>query len=399
MIHSALTHALTYACRGNRIRGGTAVPHSCADEVLGMSESDSVRAYFREYVEDVVNSGYWDEPFVLAFLGETIEYELGPEGETEFLALARQLLRKRRAKEARWAGPTENDALDQAFRALRERGILALQNAGETVEQGWKRAEEEAGLLGGSVRGVAFFAHEDVRRAVRGGELQLSAGALGASNDSEASLRVRQEVRDCLADHGLEARASGLPGGPIRLEPFPWRKRRWTHMVRDGSGRFVVRPNDAPFRFAPVLQALAGETGFPREAVVGALEAYMTERVREHHGAWRELDARYDPQQDRVDVYQVVFVVEHPGEPATARNQRTLAELERLGLEVAVGDELVFQIFYRLEDARSAGEQDRDYGPLLRLRTFGFSMPAPTDEMLRAGILARLRSAPKVEGP
>lgn len=364
-----------------------------------MSESDTVRAYFREYIEDVVNSGYWDEPFVLSFLGETIEYELGREEEKEFLTLATQLLKERREEEARWAGPTANDALDQAFTVLRDQGIFALQNAGATVEQGWQRVSEEASLLAGSVRGVAFFVEDDVRRAVRGGALWLSAGAPGARDDSEASLRVRQEVRDCLAHHGLETRGSGTPDALIRLEPFPWRKRRWTHLVRDGAGRLVVRPNDAPYRFAPVLQDVTRETGLPREAVVGALEACMADRLRQHLGAWRELDARYDPQKDRVDVYQVVHVVEQLGDPPASRNQRTLAELERLGLEVVAGDTLVFEVFYQWEDARTARAQDRAWGPLLRLRSFGFSMPAPTDEALRDGILARLRSAPKPDGP
>ncbi|WP_228557624.1 hypothetical protein [Myxococcus sp. AB056] len=356
-----------------------------------MSEDESVHAHFGEYVQDVVASGYWDEPLVLAFLGETIEYELGPEGEAEFLAQARRLLRERFAEEARWTTPTANDALDQAFAVLKSRGIVALQNAGLNVEQGWARIEEEAGLLGPSVRGVAFFSEEDVHHAVRGEALRMTARAPGARADSPESSRVRQEVRACLVDHGLASRDEGAPDS-IQLAPFAWRKRRWTHVERVGAGGVLVRPNDAPWRFAPVLRAASQELGFPAEAVVGALEDYIAARVRQQYGAWLELDLAYEPARDRVKVCQVLSVVERLDPPPASSNQRTLAELQAQGFDVSVEDELLVELFYQLADAEAARRQDKKWGVLQRLLTFGFSIPAPSDELLRAELLARLRS-------
>ena len=41
-----------------------------------------------------------------------------------------------------------------------------------------------------------------------------------------------------------------------------------------------------------------------------ALEAHIRDAALKHYGDWRKLEARYDPEKDRVEVFQDVLVVE-----------------------------------------------------------------------------------------
>ena len=43
-------------------------------------------------------------------------------------------------------------------------------------------------------------------------------------------------------------------------------------------------------------------------------------------------------------------------------------EATKHGLEADLGDELLFQIYYRAEDAERASEQDDNYGDLIKLK-------------------------------
>ncbi len=46
----------------------------------------------------------------------------------------------------------------------------------------------------------------------------------------------------------------------------------------------------------------------------------------------------------------------------------TLAQANEHGLEAELGDELLFQIFYRGEDAERAAEQDEKFGDMIDLK-------------------------------
>jgi N utilization substance protein A len=57
-------------------------------------------------------------------------------------------------------------------------------------------------------------------------------------------------------------------------------------------------------------------------------------------------------------------------DPVQAVNQLTVAEAQQRGMDVQPGDDLVFQVFYRDEDAAEAKAQDDQYGDILKLKTF-----------------------------
>ena len=74
-------------------------------------------------------------------------------------------------------------------------------------------------------------------------------------------------------------------------------------------------------------------------------------------------------------------------------NQLTLDEAQKKGMEVEPGDELVFQIFYRDEDAAEAKAQDDQYGDILKLKTFRRGFGRIAAQTAKQVILQRTRDA------
>lgn len=104
----------------------------------------------------------------------------------------------------------------------------------------------------------------------------------------------------------------------------------------------------------------------------------------------RHLEAKYNPELGLVEVFQCIKVVEARAAGAEGENQRTLAGLRRLGMEVEAGDELVFQLFYLEKDADEALLQDAQWGSVLNVKTHGHSIEGLTLLSLRKGALEHL---------
>jgi hypothetical protein len=141
---------------------------------------------------------------------------------------ARRILDGLRAAEATWTEPTVNDRITEAFADLEDRGIVALEDAGYTVSDGWEDAREAAEELD-EARGAVFFHGQDVERGVRGEGLTLAFGAFskGAGSD-EASIGIGREVVEVLAAHGIATTWKGTAQHRIEIPPFPWQKRQFT---------------------------------------------------------------------------------------------------------------------------------------------------------------------------
>jgi hypothetical protein len=185
------------------------------------------RAFLREQIELAVLGGFDDEYDIEDWLeDETTDEDLLE----ELKAYAEELFRQEQAREDTWRTPTVNDAIDQAFEELNERGIVALQNAGFTMSDGWTDALEAASELPEKPRGAVFYHGQDLEYGVQGHGLML---AFGAFEDDEtkseaASAAIAREVCETLTAHGVEAKWESSVNSRIEIAPFPWRKRRWT---------------------------------------------------------------------------------------------------------------------------------------------------------------------------
>src|SRR4029079_18686849 len=135
-----------------------------------------------------------------------------------------------------------------------------------------------------------------------------------------------------------------------------------------------------------VLEQVGKDKGIDVKILLGTLEQAILTAAKKVFGMHRELEAQYNEEIGAVDLFQICYVIsgqEANGTPAPAATatdaetpeeaapppargrEITKAEAETAGLEAEVGDELLFQIFYRQEDADRAAEQEQKYGDLL----------------------------------
>jgi hypothetical protein len=200
-----------------------------------MPEVDrSLHDYLSHALTVAVRSGFGRDADILADIEERVADELGEPDEAlvrELKAEAKRLLAAQRAAEATWKTATVNDAIDRAFAELDAAGIVALQNAGYTMSDGWEDVNELATERAkrGRPRGATFYHGQDLERGVAGEGLLLAFGSYieGPTHEAESEA-IAREICEVLARHGVKTTWNGKVDMRIHIEPFEWRKRRWT---------------------------------------------------------------------------------------------------------------------------------------------------------------------------
>ncbi len=132
----------------------------------------------------------------------------------------------------------------------------------------------------------------------------------------------------------------------------------------------MTSPAAATLRLDDVLTQVAKDKGIDKTILVQTLEDAMKTAAKKHFGQDRSLEAKYESDKGVVEIFQAIQVVDQIVDPINGVNQMTVAQAGQRGMEVQPGDELVFQIFYRDEDAAEAKAQDEQYGDILGLKTF-----------------------------
>lgn len=142
-----------------------------------------------------------------------------------------------------------------------------------------------------------------------------------------------------------------------------------------------------------VIDQVAKDKGIDRQVIVDLLEQAILMAAKKTFGQEREIEAHYSEEKGVVEVFQVLTVVEEITDPLEAANQLTVADARAKGIEAEPGDELVFQIFYRDEDAAEARAQDDRYGDILNLKTFRRGFGRIAAQTAKQVILQRTRDA------
>jgi N utilization substance protein A len=131
-----------------------------------------------------------------------------------------------------------------------------------------------------------------------------------------------------------------------------------------------MMPTSGALRLDDVLTQVAKDKGIDKSVLVATLEDAMKTAAKKHFGQERNLEAKFEAEKGVVEIFQAITVVAQVEDPVQAVNQITVDQAQGRGMEVQPGDELVFQIFYRDEDAAEAKAQDEQYGDILGLKTF-----------------------------
>src|SRR5689334_14430214 len=116
----------------------------------------------------------------------------------------------------------------------------------------------------------------------------------------------------------------------------------------------MATPSTPSVNLNLVLEQVAKDKGIEKSVLVATLEDAMKTAAKKHFGQDRNLEAKYDLEKGVVELFQAITIVDQVSDPIQAVNQLTLEEAKKKGMDVQAGDELVFQIFYREEDAAEA---------------------------------------------
>ena len=122
-----------------------------------------------------------------------------------------------------------------------------------------------------------------------------------------------------------------------------------------------------------ILDQVAKDKGIDRATLVAILEEALATAAKKHFGMERALKAVFDEERGKVDVFQVLTIVDDPTEENPLPdpvNMIPVSVAHEKGIEVEVGDELDFPIYYSPEDEAEAREQDQQWGSFLNLHTY-----------------------------
>src|ERR1700682_3008702 len=144
-----------------------------------------------------------------------------------------------------------------------------------------------------------------------------------------------------------------------------------------------------------VLDQVAKDKGIDRSVLVDTLQNAITQAAKKHFGQDRAIEATYNEERGGAEACQTLTVVPRVEveDPIKAINQISLEEAGKKGIEAEVGDELLFQIFYRPEDEEEARVQDERYGDILRLKTYRKGFGRIAAQTAKQVIIQRTRDA------
>ncbi len=139
-----------------------------------------------------------------------------------------------------------------------------------------------------------------------------------------------------------------------------------------------------------VIEQVGKDKGIDKDVLVQTLEQAILTAAKKTFGPQFELEAQYNHETGVVDLFQIVVVSE---EVVTRGREISLTEAHGAGLEAEVGDELLFQVFYRPEEAEKAEEQDEKYGDILGIRTHRKGFGRIAAQTAKQVIIQRVREA------
>ncbi len=114
-----------------------------------------------------------------------------------------------------------------------------------------------------------------------------------------------------------------------------------------------------------VIDQVGRDKNIQREVLIQALEQAILTAAKKTFGAQREMEAQFNEETGGVDLFLIVNVVE---DDALYGREITFEDANEHGLDAELGDELLFQVFYRAEEAERASEQDEKFGELIGLK-------------------------------
>src|SRR5262252_6640110 len=144
-------------------------------------------------------------------------------------------------------------------------------------------------------------------------------------------------------------------------------------------------------KLAMVLEQVGRDKNIDKSVLISALEQAILTAAKRTFGMNREMEAKFNPETGSVDLFLIVNVVEE--DDAIEGREITVTEAHKAGLEAELGDELLFQVFYRAEDEDRTREQDEKFGTLIDLKNASKKFGRIAAQTAKQVIIQRMREA------
>ncbi|WP_144980106.1 DUF6891 domain-containing protein [Gimesia aquarii] len=182
-----------------------------------------------EVIEEMswyVRSGFYDKQDLTRIFCEEM-YAPGDLDEALVSTAIDSELAKWEEEKKSWPTVTDCDRLDSAFTALNKRGIISLQNAGNTQTDGFEifQVYLEEHPQPATVMGYCFYHKQDLERVVAGHDLYLSFGPIDPKEEKTKGIKVGQVVFEELERVGFKVEWDGTFNERLKVVGLVWQKR------------------------------------------------------------------------------------------------------------------------------------------------------------------------------
>lgn len=179
-----------------------------------------------KYVLDAIKAWVWSGFYGPDEVGQMIDDILEGDADEAFLRSTVELeFEKKAVAEVSWPSETDCDRLDQAFKELNSRGVIAMHNSGYTMSDGLNEVGEVLHERGQrNVKGYCFYDGQDVERVIAGGGLWLAFGNL--DDDKAKKAEIGNLVKETLESHHFVVEWGDDPETRLGIPHFDWKRRR-----------------------------------------------------------------------------------------------------------------------------------------------------------------------------
>lgn len=130
--------------------------------------------------------------------------------------------------------------------------------------------------------------------------------------------------------------------------------------------------------------------GINREVLIDALKAAILTAARRVYGIDREFEADFNEETGDVELFQIVTVVD---ELIDVDREILITDLQKMGSDAQLDEELAFQVFYHEKDREKAKKQDEIYGDVLGMDSYNSTFGRIAAQTAKQVIIQRIREA------
>ncbi len=130
--------------------------------------------------------------------------------------------------------------------------------------------------------------------------------------------------------------------------------------------------------------------GINREVLVDALKAAILTAAKRVYGLDREFEADFNENTGDVELFQIVTVVD---ELIDTDREVLISDLQKIGSNAQLDEELAFQVFYHEKDRAKAKKQDETYGEILGMDSYNSTFGRIAAQTAKQVIIQRIREA------